>query len=158
MSPTAEEIRQQFAVAPMAAVPLMTPPAPVQARPRVTIEQVVQTVSEDVVVRPLRPAVDKTHLVSADEKWTWQELRDYVVGEILNRFGVFPRDEKKERGIFSSFVTRYPGQAAAIAKYAFEFKGGYWKGAPISVTRFCKGSDPYFADPIKSTLDNIATQ
>jgi hypothetical protein len=46
-------------------------------------------------------------------------------------------------------MTRYPdGKSIAIAKAAFEVQNGMWRSAPISVQRFCKGSDVFFADVI----------
>jgi hypothetical protein len=39
-----------------------------------------------------------------------------------------------------------------IAKFAFEILDGRWRGAPVKITRFCKASDPYFAQPIDEYL------
>jgi hypothetical protein len=86
------------------------------------------------------------------EVWAWDDLRDYVVSGIEDRFGAFPRDTRKESGIFKSFLARWGEQAQAIARYAFEVADGRWAGAPISVNRFCKGSDPYFAEVIVARL------
>ncbi len=117
-------------------------PSPTQVRTSPSI------VSESVTaVR----SVAKAYVAKADENWTWSDLRDYVVGEIERRFGVFPRDVRKEAGIFKSYLTRYPN-AAAITRYAFEVADGYWAGAPVSVNRWCRGSDPYFSDPIAKRL------
>lgn len=84
--------------------------------------------------------------------WSWQDLRDYVVHEIEQRFGVFPRDPVREASIFKSFASRWGDRAGRIAVVAFEVHGGRWHGAPIAVTRFCKNSDPYFAEPIAQRL------
>lgn len=84
--------------------------------------------------------------------WTWEDLQAYVVKEIQQRFGAFPRDPFREKSIFSSFLTRWGAKAGPIAKYAFERYQGMWKGSPISVQRFCKNSDKYFASVIDQEL------
>lgn len=112
----------------------------------VTTEVVVE---ETVKVIP-KASTSRAYLGKTD--WAWDDLRDYVVAEIEARFGAFPRDSRKESGIFKSFLARWPEQAQAIAKYAFEVSDGRWAGAPISVNRFCKGSDPYFAQVISERL------
>lgn len=94
----------------------------------------------------------RTHLVSTSDTWTWQQLRDYVVDRIEARSGKFPRNPVTEAGIFKGFITRYGDCAGAIAKFAFETCEGMWKGSPVGVTRFCKNSDPYFAQPILDRL------
>lgn len=87
------------------------------------------------------------------EHWSWRELRDYVADEIIKRFGVFPRDDIREAAIFKSFVDRWGiDEARTIATFAFETQDGRWKGAPVGMTRFCKASDPYFAEPITRHL------
>lgn len=88
----------------------------------------------------------------AKTEWAWDDLRDYVVHNIEERFGPFPRDARKEAGIFKSFLSRWGDQAQGIARYAFETVDGRWAGAPISVNRFCKNSDPYFAAVIAERL------
>lgn len=92
-----------------------------------------------------------THVGKADG-WTWQDLQAYVVQEIEARFGLFPRNACKESGIFKSFLARWGEQAPAIARFAFDSCDGYWRGAPISVNRFCKASDDYFASVIVASL------
>lgn len=108
-------------------------------------------VVETVTVTPL-PSQSRSHLLKARAQWGWQEVRDYVVTEIEARFGAFPRDAKKEYGIFSRFAKQYGERAGDIAAYAFETCDGWWLNAPVSVTRFCKGSDPYFGDRILQRL------
>lgn len=103
--------------------------------------------------RPVKTHESRTHLVSTSDGWTWEQLRDYVVGEIeAKQGGRFPRNPITEKATFSSFVNRYKENAGPIAKCAFETYDGMWKGAPVSVNRFCKGSDAYFADPILAAL------
>ena len=118
--------------------------APVQVKAEVAV-------SEEVVVQA-RPNEMMTFASRPDGEWGWEEVRDYVVTEIEKRFGTFPRHSNKEYGIFSGFVSRWGDQAAAIARHAFEVQDGRWKGSPISVTRFCRNSDPYFASVIAERL------
>ena len=117
-------------------------------------EPVVQ-ITQTVTSMPRSSAA--AYVAKSDERWGWDDLRDYVVAQIEGKFGPFPRDVRKEAGIFKSFVARHPEHAAAIARYAFETSGGFWMGAPIQVTRFCKGSDPYFAEPIVKRLTDVST-
>jgi hypothetical protein len=87
------------------------------------------------------------------EEWDWEDLRNYVVHEIERYHGPQPRDAMKEKAIFGSFIKRHGSSAsAAIAQFAFGFCEGMWSNAPITVNRFCKASDPFFADPIKQRL------
>jgi hypothetical protein len=112
-----------------------------------TVPQVVDTVT----VR----AMPETRATSAGKDpatWTAEDLGSYVVTQIEQRFGQFPRNFPKEKSIFRSFVERWGTQAGPIAKMAFEIHDGFWKGAPIQVTRFCKGSDPYFAQQLVALL------
>lgn len=119
-----------------------------------TRRRVTPGVSETVTVRPLPSIQPSTHLLSSDEDWGWEEIRDYVVGEIEGRWGPFPRDFRKEATIFKRWAKQYGKDAPAIARYAFENCGGTWKGAPISVNRFCKGSDQWFSDVILKALND----
>lgn len=119
-------------------------------------------VVRDTVVAT-RLSESATHLSTPEASWGWEELRDYVIHEIETRQGPQPRDFRKEAGIFKSFLARYgveiePGKydatrPVAIAKVAFgPVFNGIWRSAPITVTRFCKGSDPYFGDVILKRL------
>lgn len=91
----------------------------------------------------------RTWLLAAD--WGWEQTRDYVAAQIEARWGVFPRDPAKERSIFVRFCRDWPDHEA-IARYAFEHCDGMWAGAPIRVTRFCKGSDDFFAAEIRRRI------
>lgn len=126
---------------------------PAKSRQQTTVSTapvVVQKVSLDHT-----PA--RTDLLADVDEWTWVELRDYVVAEIINRFGPFPRDARKEYGIFNRFFNEYGKDGVAIAKYAFgPACDGWWAKAPISINRFCKGSDSYFAAPILERLADVA--
>lgn len=95
------------------------------------------------------------HLLKME--WGWEELRDYVISESEKRFGVQPRDARKEASVFKRFVGEYGDTAKPIAKYAFEVEDGRWMGAPVTVNRFAKGSDPYFAEVIVQRLSERAT-
>lgn len=118
------------------------------------VTRMVKTTSQVVIEETVRvihrPSESKAYVGKTD--WTWSDLRDYVVGQIEERFGAFPRDSRKESGVFKSFLARWGDQAQPIARHAFEVADGRWGGAPISVNRFCKNSDPYFAAVIAERL------
>lgn len=116
----------------------------------VAVRQSVAPVVERVTVTPIPSS---THLLRTEGEWSWSELRDYVVSEIERRHGPQPRNPKTEASIFKSFLARHPGTAVRIAKAAFEIYDGMWANAPISVNRFCKASDPFFASPILTRLE-----
>lgn len=131
-------------------------PAPVDSRPGLPVApEPTSTTEAPVIVQTvtLTQTPARSDLLAASEDWTWVELRDYVVSEITSRFGAFPRDARKEHGIFSRFLNAYGADAVAIAKFAFgPTCDGWWGRAPISINRFCKASDPYFAAPILERL------
>jgi hypothetical protein len=123
----------------------------------VQVTATVPSVRETLTVTRLSPApatreTRTTDVGKSPEEWSWEDLRNYVVRQIETFFGEFPKDPARLRGIFSSFHARHGRMAGPIAVAAFETFGGRWKGAPISVTRFCLKSDPWFADPIKQRL------
>lgn len=107
------------------------------------------TVQETVRVTPVAGAA---YLMKPDAQWTWEDLRDYVMGQIVMYHGPQVRHPVKESAIFKGFMARYGDKAVGIARFAFEQQRGMWQRAPISVTRFCKGSDVYFADQIAKRL------
>lgn len=114
---------------------------------------VTLTVVQTSTMAPVPGSLDsgsKAHLYASE--WGWEELRDYVVSEIISRFGAFPRNPLKESGIFKGFMTRWGTQAEPIARAAFDVHGGYWRSAPITVTRFAANCDPYFAAVIAASL------
>lgn len=120
-----------------------------------TVETTVVTPAPPVVITErvtVTPIASAKHVLKPESEWGWEEVRDYVVRAIEDRHGPFPRNFKTESGIFKGFVKRWGSQAPAIARFAFEQTDGMWKGAPISVTRFCAGSDPYFSAPIAQRL------
>lgn len=119
----------------------------------VRIVDAQSAVGERVTVRPLAgPAA--AYLLKPDHEWAWSDLRDYVIANICEVSGrPVPRDVAKEKAIFAGFLARYQEFAGTIARHAFEGPdGGWWRGAVIGVNRFCKGSDPYFADVIVGRL------
>jgi len=129
-----------------------------QGRPTVVVAAPALRVRETVsVVRaPVESAreVRTTDVGKPSAEWGWEDLRNYVTRQIQISFGDFPIDPVKHRAIFSSFCTRHGEMAGPIAVAAFDLFGGRWNGAPISVNRFCKASDQYFAIPIKERLIN----
>lgn len=111
-----------------------------------------QTVITESVTITQTPSEGRSWLLMEDRFWGWEELRDFVVYEIERRFGTFPRNFRTEHSIFKSFSARWGAQAGPIAKFAFGVREGYWAGAPISVNRFCKNSDPFFSSEIIKLL------
>lgn len=91
-----------------------------------------------------------------EEEWGPDELLDYVRGEIESRFGPIPSDSMKEKTIFVSFCKRWGDKAVPITKAAFEVFDGWWNNTPIGITRWCQGSDPYFAQVIVERLPDKA--
>jgi hypothetical protein len=118
----------------------------------ITVSQTVPAVQETVtVVRPTRET--RTSDVGVDpSSWSWEQVRDYTVRQIESFHGEFPKQPERINSIFKSFCSRHGADAGPIAVAAFALYQGRWKGSPISVTRFCKGSDDYFALPIKERL------
>lgn len=117
---------------------------------------VVKKAPETPVVQEtvrLTPVAGAAYLMKDDTLWTWEDLRDYVMGQIVAYHGPQLRNSVKEAGIFKGFMARYGGPTAvAIARFAFEQQRGMWQRAPVTVTRFCRGSDPYFSDIIARRL------
>ncbi len=119
---------------------------PIESKPQVQEAPAVrQTVSVEAIP-------SRSDLTSESSQWTWQELRDYVCAQIIQTHGPFPRDAKKEFGIFTRFHKAHGQDGVKVARAAFEIYGGWWNNAPISINRFTKGSDPYFVEPILARL------
>lgn len=106
-------------------------------------------VAEKVHVTPVSGAA---YLLKEDAQWTWEDLRDYVMGQIEQFHGPQIRNSMKESSIFKSFHSRHGAKSVGIARFAFEQQRGMWQRAPIAVNRFCKASDVYFADVIAARL------
>lgn len=109
-------------------------------------------VTESVTVIK-KPSERQQFLAKPDAEWRWADLRDYVVAEIESCYGPLSgRDSKKEFGIFNSFMIRWKERAVPIARAAFERFDGRWNNEAISIYRFCKNADPYFAAVIAERL------
>lgn len=116
---------------------------------------VVRASASDTVTETVRVVPTQAVGYTAKEVavWNWSDLRDYIVSQVERVHGPQVRDPKKEAGICKSFISRWGiKQAVAIAKAAFEVHGGMWRNAPITITRFTKNSDPYFAEIIVKNL------
>lgn len=127
--------------------------APVRQMAPKMAPKTAPVLTESVSVTML-PSQSKTHLLKDSAGWGWSEIRDYVVSAIEARFGSFPRDARKEAAIFKRFALQYGSDAGRIAQYAFETCDGWWMNSPVSVQRFCRGSDLYFASPILARLSD----
>ena len=68
------------------------------------------------------------------------------------RWGPQRRDPIREASIFKSFVGRWGVDAKVISQYVFEIADGFWMGSPVTINRWTKGSDPYFATVIIQKL------
>jgi len=116
------------------------------------IQSAPVTNTKDVTTTKVGTA-ESVYLLKPAERWTWEDLRDYVITEAERRFGPQIRNPAKESGIFKSFIGRHGTvNAVLVAQAAFEVYNGVWASAPITVTRFCKGSDEYFAQVILSRV------
>jgi hypothetical protein len=81
----------------------------------------------------------------------WEQLRDYVMREVEERFGPQSIESFKEDSIFKAFVKRHgDDRAFQIARVAFDYYDGIWASAPVTPYRFCVGNDPFFAEVIAS--------
>lgn len=116
---------------------------------QVSTSQKVRVTETTTIRRPLN-TVHTYEAKAGDEAWDWEALRDYVVDKIEFFHGGFPRDFLKEKAIFSRFAKEFGTDAVRIARFVFEGPAadGRWAGAPVSINRFCKGSDEFFARPI----------
>jgi hypothetical protein len=133
---------------------LSSPPTIITRPGHVTVSSPPPEVEQRVTATVTPAAARQTHLLRPDPEWTWQDLRDYVVGQIQERCGEFPRDPNRETGIFKGFYSRHGACSAVIARHAFETLGGWWNGSPVGVGRFAKASDAYFAVPIIERLSS----
>jgi hypothetical protein len=103
-----------------------------------------------------RVAMAATDLLDDPMNWSWEQLRDYVLRSTLERHGPQPRREQPVvNSIFQSFSARWGTQAGPIARFAFEQQDGFWRDAPVTITRFTKGNDGYFAGPISERLAGV---
>lgn len=90
-------------------------------------------------------------------QWDWRRLRDYVVDQITRHHGAPSRDPMREASIFKGFINRWGSERAEqIARYVFERCDGRWAKEPVTLARFCKNADPFFATPISEKLEPVA--
>lgn len=100
-------------------------------------------------VRVSSAPTDRSYMLKDESTWTWSDLRDYIIAKSTELFGTQLRDPMKESVILRAFIGRHGiEKAVLVAMAAYEVYGGIWMGAPVTVTRFTKNSDPYFADVI----------
>lgn len=110
---------------------------------------------QPAMTRPVA-ATAASDLLDIPMNWDWRQLRDYVMRSIAERHGPQPAgDEVRIQSIFRSFAQRWGNQAGPIARFAFEDQDGFWRNAPVAISRFTKGNDPYFAGPIAERLANV---
>lgn len=132
----------------LASSPFFKQSIPTQQQPG---EEVAPTIVQRVSIEQV-PA--RSDLLVEAEHWGWMELRDYVASQIINLFGPFPRDSRKEYGIFNRYFGAYGLDGIRVSEFAFgPVCEGWWGGAPISINRYCKASDPYFTEPILARLN-----
>jgi hypothetical protein len=124
---------------------------PVSAAPVVRVTERAPTIRENVTVTSRE---SRTTFIGKDPAtWTADDLRSYVVTQIEQRHGAWPRKAPQEVSIFTSYVNRYGEFAGRIAVYVFQDLKGYWRGAPVNhPNRFSKGSDEWFGDVIRERL------
>lgn len=147
-----------ISIAPSAPIPTYgdsnySSPSPTSGTPTVVMTPEEYHAPTEKVVAP---SVSKTFLTGSEHgmEWGWEQIRDYVVAGIEQQTGSFPRNPLTEAGIFKGFKARWGELAGPIAIYAIDVAEAWWQNAPISVNRFCKGSDPYFADPISKRVES----
>lgn len=88
-----------------------------------------------------------------DADWTERDLRDYIASQMADRGVASTMESFRELTVVKAFQKRHGAQAVRIARYVFERLDGNWRGQPVTFSRFCKGSDAYFAEPISRALD-----
>lgn len=93
----------------------------------------------------------------AGDSWEWTDVRDYVRRMIAETTRAhYSLDPMRETSTYKGFVNRYGGVLARrILVFAFETQSdpGWWKNAPITPTRLCKGADKYFSEEIVAKLN-----
>jgi hypothetical protein len=130
----------------------------IDSKPAITVTETkiappVVTSTVTVTPKPASLSEKRAYLAKTDDQWDWSDLRDYCIAQMERWHGPQYRDFKKEASIFKAFLSRWPnGQAQRIARFAFESQQGMWRSAPITVNRFCRASDEYFAAIIMSRL------
>lgn len=122
---------------------------PVKTAPTATTT--VTPITTQASATPITPAA---HLIKPDEQWTPEDLRDYILAEVIKRqpSAAQRRNAAAEMAICRSFCQRYGANAPRIARYAFTIAQGWWNNSPVGFTRFSKASDAYFAEIIIGRL------
>lgn len=121
------------------------PIAPMDVEECVPTRKVVEDTARPVEQARAIPVRGASYVARKDGSWGWSDLRDYIFTEIEARHGIQVRDPKKEASIIKSFMSRWGTDAVRIARTAFDVHDGMWGGAPISINRFCRASDQWFA-------------
>jgi len=126
---------------------------PVQTAPTTTTAttMTVVPITTQATATPIVPAA---HLIKPDEQWTPEDLRDYILTEIVKRqpAAASRRNPAAEMAICRAFSERHGVNAPRIARYAFTIAQGWWNSSPIDFRRFSKASDTYFANIIIGRL------
>jgi hypothetical protein len=117
---------------------------------KIKLTTTVAPVRERLTVRPA-PA---RHVPPPPADQGWEDLRDYVMGQIAEAQPWSARDSRRENTVFMGFHGRWQALALPIARHAFEDgeTPGFWMGAPIGVFRFEPTSDNCFAKVIAARL------
>lgn len=117
------------------------------------IETVAQTTTGVSQTVTTMPGTGSAYLLKPAKDWTWGDLRDYVITETEARFGSQDRNAAREAGIMKAFIDRHGIEDAVfVAMAAFAVYNGTWRNAPITISRFTKGNDPYFAQVILGSV------
>lgn len=82
-----------------------------------------------------------------EQEWTRADLAWFVRSEITRMNGPQLPIQQEDQ-IINEFFDRYGVMGVKIARHAFGFYDGMWRGAPVTVRRFAPGQDVYFAAPI----------
>lgn len=122
-----------------------------QKAPQVAQEAPAAVTQEVTVSRA--DSAETSYLLKPVAQWVWEDLRNYIVTEGEKRFGPQQRNPAKEAGILKAFIGRHGiADAVMVAQAAFEIYEGMWRSAPITVTRFTRNNDAYFAEPILARM------
>lgn len=123
---------------------------PVTTAPTATTTTVTP-ITTQATATAITPAA---HLIKPDEQWTPEDLRDYILAEVVKRqpAAAQRRNPAMEMAICRAFSERHGANAPRIARYAFTIAQGWWNSSPIDFRRFSKASDAYFADIIIGRL------
>lgn len=119
-----------------------------KVRQQEIVQQVPVQVRQEVTTSRVGTA-ESAYLLKPAAQWTWEDLRDYVITEAEKRGGPQIRNAAKEAGILKAFINRHGiADAVLVAQAAFEIYEGVWRSTPVTVTRFTKNNDSYFAEVI----------